>query len=124
MRAADVPEAALRHYRRKAMERARTRAMQLIRSVGAARLQGVPSLGVGDAPAMVLAKAQAMRADLVVIGKRRRGLLADFFLGSVTQRVLAGSRADVLVLTRPRKDDATTAAAVDGRPFPSLRLSC
>lgn len=43
-----------------------------------------------------------MRAELVVIGKRRRGLLADFFLGSVTQRLLAGSRADVLVLPAER----------------------
>lgn len=110
MRAADVPEAALRRYRQRAMDRARARVMELIRSVGAARLQGVPSIGVGDASFMVLARAQAMRADLVVIGKRRRGLLADFFLGSVTQRVLANSRADVLVLTRRRGDGASTVA--------------
>jgi nucleotide-binding universal stress UspA family protein len=119
MRTADVPEAALRRYRQRAMDRARARAMELIRSVGAARLQGVPSIVVGDASAMVLAREQAMRADLVVIGKRRRGLLADFFLGSVTQRVLAGSRADVLVLTRRRKDDASTVAGL-GAPVRAL----
>jgi nucleotide-binding universal stress UspA family protein len=39
-----------------------------------------------------------MAAELVVIGKRHRSVLAEFFLGGVTQRMLAGSRADVLVL--------------------------
>jgi nucleotide-binding universal stress UspA family protein len=52
----------------------------------------------GAAANMVLARAQAGGSDLVVIGKRRRGLLADYFLGGVTQRVLALSQADVLVL--------------------------
>jgi nucleotide-binding universal stress UspA family protein len=46
----------------------------------------------------VLARERALRAELLVLGKRRRGLLADFFLGGVTQRVLAAAKADVLVL--------------------------
>lgn len=51
----------------------------------------------GTAPAL-LARAQATHSDLLVIGKRRRGLMADYFLGGVTQRVLAGAQCDVLVL--------------------------
>ncbi|TWO68512.1 universal stress protein [Caenimonas sedimenti] len=98
MRAADVPEAVVREYRQRSADRARQRIGELIGTVPDAGFSAVPSIGFGYASSMVLAKEQAMRADLVVIGKRRRGMLADFFLGSVTQRVLAGARSDVLVL--------------------------
>ena len=40
----------------------------------------VAAVAFGDAAALVLAREQAMRADLVVIGKRRGWLLADFLL--------------------------------------------
>lgn len=58
------------------------------------------SAGFGDPGEAILAKQRALGADLIVIGKRQRGLLADFFLGDVTRRVLACSSADVLVLPR------------------------
>ena len=57
-------------------------------------------VGFGDPADAVLGRQRAVGADLVVIGKRQRGLLADFFLGHVTRHVLAGSTADVLVLPR------------------------
>ncbi len=60
------------------------------------------SVGFGDPADAVLGRQRALGADLVVIGKRQRGLLADFFLGHVTRQVLAGSAADVLVLPAPR----------------------
>ena len=62
------------------------------------------SVGFGEPADAVLGRQRALGADLVVIGKRQRGLLADFFLGHVTRHVLAGSAADVLVL--PRRDGA------------------
>jgi hypothetical protein len=43
-------------------------------------------------------KAQESGIELFVVGKRRRGLLADYLLGRTTQRVLARAPADVLVL--------------------------
>lgn len=57
-----------------------------------------PHVDFGDAAKVVLARERTLGPDLVVIGKRTRGLLADFFLGGVTQRVLAATRSDVLVL--------------------------
>jgi nucleotide-binding universal stress UspA family protein len=60
------------------------------------------SVGFGDPAGAVLGRQRAVGADLLVIGKRQRGLLADFFLGNVTRHVLAGSAADVLVLPVPR----------------------
>lgn len=58
----------------------------------------VPAVAFGLPAEAVLARERAIGAELVVVGKRQRGLLADFFLGEVTRQVLAGGRADVLVL--------------------------
>jgi nucleotide-binding universal stress UspA family protein len=57
-------------------------------------------VGFGDPADAVLGRQRAIGADLVVIGKRQRGLLADFFLGNVTRHILAAGTADVLVLPR------------------------
>ena len=58
----------------------------------------LPVVVFGSPARMIVSSAQAARSDLVVIGKRRRGLLADFFLGGVTRRVLADAQCDVLVV--------------------------
>lgn len=67
-------------------------------------------VGFGHPPDAVLARERALGAELMVIGKRQRGLLADFFLGEVTRHVLAGSSADVLVLPRTRESARTRRA--------------
>lgn len=95
LRMADVPEEILRRQRNLAAEAATGRLEASIADAGAAAQAAVT---FGDAGASVIARARAMRAELVVLGKRRRGLLADFFLGSVTQRVLVAARADVLAV--------------------------
>jgi nucleotide-binding universal stress UspA family protein len=98
LRAADLPEAEVRRLRQRTADRARAAIDALIGKVPGASNTALPSIGFGHPPGVVLAKAKAMRAELIVIGKRRRSILADFLLGSVTQRVLASSRSDVLVL--------------------------
>ena len=55
------------------------------------------AIGFGAAAAVVLDRASAWDTELMVIGKAQRGLLADYFLGGLTQRILAQARADVLV---------------------------
>lgn len=106
---AEVPEPVLRGQRNRAADLATGRLQVSIAQAGAAAQDARPAVTFGDAAASVIARERAMRADLVVLGKRRRGLLADFFLGSVTQRVLAGARADVL------------AVPVSGEPPPAQR---
>jgi nucleotide-binding universal stress UspA family protein len=81
-----------------AVQRAQTMLMDLINASGAQKLGAVAALALGNAARCVLAKERSSGTELVVIGKRQRGLLADFILGGVTQKVLAGSRADVLVM--------------------------
>jgi nucleotide-binding universal stress UspA family protein len=84
--------------RRTAMQSAQSALKELSRSSGAQELGAVCAVGFGLAADGVLARERATGAELVVIGKRRRGLLADFILGGVTQQVLARSHADVLVM--------------------------
>jgi len=106
MRACELPEAVVRRERLRAADRARSRLQALLGEAAARPDAAVVAVAFGDAASLVLAREQAMRADLVVIGKRRRALLADFLLGSVTRRVLAAARADVLVLPAQGRDTA------------------
>jgi nucleotide-binding universal stress UspA family protein len=67
----------------------------------AALQEGVPfssEVVFHDRPAdAVVTTARQNGCDLIVMGPRGRGGVADFLLGSVTQRVLARSKVPVLV---------------------------
>lgn len=89
----------LEERRRAALHAARQRLRQLADAVGGAARDALPAVAFGPAADVVAARAHATRADLVVLGKRPRGAIAEFLLGSVTRRVLAEVRTDVLVLT-------------------------
>lgn len=117
MRACEVPEPVVRRHRQRAAQRARGVLQEMIAGIATGGQQAVAAVGYGDAAALVLARERAVRAELVVIGKRMRGLLADFFLGGVTQRVLAAARADVLVLPRPGRDGVAEGAGALARPL-------
>lgn len=71
-----------------------------------APVHAVTSVEFGESASSVVARAQASQSDLVVIGKRRRGLMADYLLGGVTRRVLVTARCDVLVLPIRHPDAA------------------
>jgi nucleotide-binding universal stress UspA family protein len=104
MRVFDVSPGMLRRLRRRAASRAEALLEDLIAQCAPHADAAVAAVQFGEPAALVLARAQTLRADLLVLGKRRRGLLADVFLGSVTQRVLADAAADVLVLPPARPD--------------------
>jgi nucleotide-binding universal stress UspA family protein len=118
MRVADVPQHVVRRLRRRAAERAEATLQDLIAQCAPQPDTALPAVGFGDPAALVLAHAQAMRADLLVLGKRGRGRLAEFLLGSVTQRVLAATSADVLVLPPPSgtRPSAPLAPELAGAP--------
>jgi nucleotide-binding universal stress UspA family protein len=103
MRACDVPEVMVRRHRQRAAEQARAALQELVAQAGTRADAVFPAIGFGEPAAVLLGREQAMRAELLVAGKRTRGLLADFLLGSVTQRLLARAKADVLVLPHPRR---------------------
>lgn len=52
----------------------------------------------GDPSPVILAKAEELMSDLIVIGKQGQSWIEDLFVGSTTQHVLARSECDVLVV--------------------------
>ena len=55
-------------------------------------------LGFGDAGRQLLLRQEGTCADLLVVGRRPRGAIADFFTDSVSRVVLHWGRSDVLVV--------------------------
>lgn len=98
LREMDSSEQALRSYRQFRAHRAHLALHELVAAAGPRAGEADTAVEFGDAASVALARARRDDVELMVIGKRRRGLLADYFLGGVTQRVLAGAAADVLVL--------------------------
>jgi nucleotide-binding universal stress UspA family protein len=106
LRDADVPEAVIRESRAReeigVIARMRRRVAGL--GVDARRLHF--TLGHGGAARSALDKAQTISADLIVAGKQGRSTMATFLLGSVSSRLLAGSRCDILIMPRPVTEPA------------------
>jgi nucleotide-binding universal stress UspA family protein len=101
LRGFEAAEEALHGFRQ---HRAQGAFLAVHRLISAARAEdaGVAAaIEFGDAPAVVLARARAWDAELMVIGKAQRGLLANYFLGGLTQRMLAQAPSDVLVHPDP-----------------------
>ncbi|WP_158307816.1 universal stress protein [Ramlibacter tataouinensis] len=111
---ATAPEALVAHPGETAIQKAQAMLRDFIKSSGAQKLGAVSAVAFGHAARCVLARERATGAELVVIGKRQRGLLADFILGGVTQQVLASSRADVLVM--PNRPAPTWQPMAPARP--------
>jgi nucleotide-binding universal stress UspA family protein len=88
-----------REYR---AQRARVALRELVNMACGDANGTVTTVGFGRTAGVVLARAQAAETELIVIGKKQRGLLAGYLLGGVTQRVLADAGSDVLVLPASR----------------------
>jgi nucleotide-binding universal stress UspA family protein len=65
----------------------------------------------------ILTEAKAFEADLIVLGRPRRGELASRLFGSVTMRVLRRSSCPVIVAARqsPEHQQAATRSSAPGR---------
>jgi len=98
LRTAGVRERLLREYRKRA-EREAYEQMGALRAEAARdQAKGRALILHGGAVARILEQEQEDDCDLIVVGARRESRIEDFFLGSVTRRVLAESQADVLVV--------------------------
>ena len=68
---------------------------------GAATCEGVPAgtaLLRGDPVAEIVRHADAIDADLIVVGSRGHGAIASALLGSVSRGILGASRRPVLIV--------------------------
>lgn len=117
----DATPQAVREYRMKRAALAR-RAIESAAGLGTSPAPGDAAVEVrpfivfGAAAHAIGEGARSARAELLVMGKRRRGLLADLFPGSVTRRVLASTEADVLVLALGEAEAPAGAGPVFSAP--------
>ena len=98
MSLAGVPQEEIDAYRGKVKARAQDRLHEVIRSVDGAAACTFAQVVAGDPRREVADTAARLDADLVVMTRRTQNWLEDFFLGSVTRRVLFEARCDVLVV--------------------------
>jgi nucleotide-binding universal stress UspA family protein len=98
LRYADVSAHVIDAYRHACARHARERMLWLSDASSARRNRVVSSIGRGDPARQASVQQQYSNADLLVVGKRHRGALADFLFGSVALRVLRWCTGDVLVV--------------------------
>ncbi|MDC8446857.1 MAG: universal stress protein [Nitrospira sp.] len=100
LRIAGASEDDIRRYREEEQRAAEKKICELIREspVDADRVSSAVE-GGGPSP-VILAKAEGLSSDLIVIGKHGQSWIEDLFLGSTTRHVLARSECDVLVVQK------------------------
>jgi nucleotide-binding universal stress UspA family protein len=80
----------------------------------------------GHATSQILAVADEFKADLIIMGTHRRGMLASFFMGSVSKAVLRDAKCPVMLVTgnpahsnAPRTSHDVEPRAIE-TPMPAL----
>lgn len=112
LRLAHAPQQALRAQRARRSTAAWEAMNRFIAAAGAGD-RAVARIVFGYAPARVLEAACASRAQLVVLGKPRRGVFSEMLRDGVSQRLLSDAGADVLLV--PLREDARA----QGHPAPA-----
>jgi nucleotide-binding universal stress UspA family protein len=90
----DQPERTLNAERRAASALVREQARTLREIDG---LDCTPLVTLGDPFAGIIAAAEGIRPDLVVVGPHRRQLLRDVFVGTTAERAIRGSPSPMLM---------------------------
>ena len=102
LRLADAPEQALRSQRQRRSRAAYAVLQRAISGAGASD-RTAALVSFGDAGTRVMEVARASRAQLVVLGKRGLSAIEQLFTTSVSNRLIRGGGADVLLLPSPRR---------------------
>jgi nucleotide-binding universal stress UspA family protein len=108
---AGVDEDIVHDYRIRARERALQQLHALADRIGLGPTDYTAVVEHGDATRRIVSVERRHACDLVVMGKHGRHLTEELLIGSVTKRVLAESRSDVLVVVDERHP---VAAAIPG----------
>jgi len=94
---AGVPNDEVLRFRSQARAQALRRVMDLSAGLGEQGERFRPQVEQGPAARSILEAADALEADLIVMGRRGRSLAESFFIGSVTRHVLSDAGCDVMV---------------------------
>jgi nucleotide-binding universal stress UspA family protein len=105
MQYAGVDDEVINQYRIEARVRATHQLRELARSAGLSATDYSGIVVHGDATRHIIEHEERYRCDLVVMGKHGTHVTEELLLGSVTKRVLAESRGDVLVVVDRRHPD-------------------
>jgi magnesium-transporting ATPase (P-type)/nucleotide-binding universal stress UspA family protein len=95
---ADVLDDEIERYREQALQRALSHVNDLLDEVTDGSHRFFRTVEHGDAARLILAREEAVKADLIVIGKHGQSVVEEMLLGSVTRHVLADSKCDVLIV--------------------------
>jgi len=102
MQYAGVNEDAILRYRTEARVRATHQLQQLAQSAGLSTTDYSGIVVYGDTIRNIIEHEEKYRCDLIVMGKHGTHVTEELLLGSVTKKVLAESRSDVLVVVDKR----------------------
>jgi len=103
-------------------EQRRAGALALLQNIQAALPQNAHAFTVlreGKAATEIVAAASEFDADMIVIGTHKRGVLARFFLGSVSQEVFRRAHCPVMLVTDTTGQPPTPPAVRDQKTSPS-----
>jgi len=81
-----------------AQQRARSEVNRVIDEVADGSHRIFQAVEHEDAARLIFAKEESFKADLIVIGKHGKSAVEEMLLGSVTRRILAGAKCDVLIV--------------------------
>lgn len=104
---AGVSQDEIHRYRAEARVRALAQLRDLAARAGLADGGCITCVEHGDAVQHILAQEDRTQCDLLVMGKHGTHVTEELLLGSVTHRVLAESRSDMLVVVDPQGPAST-----------------
>lgn len=110
LRSAEATHHAIKAYRDECMRHARDRIFWLTDSFDTRRNRVISAIGHGDPARQAVIQQDHVGADLLVVGKRSNSPIADFFFGSVAQRVLCRATSDVMIVPDDFQAASRTAA--------------
>lgn len=112
LRSAEASEHVIKAYRHRTRLQANERMFWLTDSSDARRNRVMSAVGRGDPARQVAVQQEYGGAELIVVGRRLRSAVADFFFGSVAGRLLSWSSSDVLVVPHGQQSSIRTSAKI------------
>ena len=110
LRSAEASDHVIKAYRHKTRLKAHERMFWLTDSSDARRNRVMSAVGRGDPARQVAVQQEYGGAELIVVGRRLRSAMAEFFCGSVAQRLVSWSSGDVLVVPHDHRSKIRVSA--------------